>query len=105
MLKSACQNGMMLILLSAAPPLFAQGPPFQTDDPVPVDFQNYEFYVFGAVSSAPTEIDPVGPAFDRKFQSSVVDAYIAATAKLIADPALAETCTAAREDSTRFSSW
>jgi len=42
----------------------AQGPPFQTDDPVPVDFQNYEFYVFGAVSSAPTEVDPVGPAFE-----------------------------------------
>ena len=42
----------------------AQGPPFQTDDPVPVDPQNYEFYVFGAVSSAPTEVDPVGPAFE-----------------------------------------
>jgi hypothetical protein len=24
--------------------LFAQGPPFQVDDPVPVDFKHYEFY-------------------------------------------------------------
>jgi hypothetical protein len=44
--------------------VWAQGPPFQTDDPVPVDLQNFEFYVFGAVSSAPTEVDPVGPAFE-----------------------------------------
>ena len=52
------------LVLAAAPVAWAQGPPFQTDDPVPVDFQNYEFYVFGAVSSAPTEVDPVGPAFE-----------------------------------------
>jgi len=32
----------------AAPRLWAQGPPYQTDDPVPVDLHHYEFYIFGA---------------------------------------------------------
>jgi hypothetical protein len=54
----------LLLILLLGPTSQAQGPPFQTDDPVPVDYQNYEFYVFGAVSSAPTEIDPAGPAFE-----------------------------------------
>ena len=27
----------------------AQGPPYQTDDPVPVDLHHYEFYIFGGV--------------------------------------------------------
>jgi hypothetical protein len=40
------------------------GPPFQTDDPEPVDFRHYEFYQFGAVSSTPVETDPTGPAFE-----------------------------------------
>ena len=44
--------------------LHAQGPPFQTDDPVPVDFHNYEFYIFGTVSGTPVEIDTTGPAFE-----------------------------------------
>jgi len=58
-------TGVLLFLsVCFASHAWAQGPPFQTDDPVPVDFQNFEFYVFGAVSNAPTEIDPVGPAFE-----------------------------------------
>jgi hypothetical protein len=40
------------------------GPPFQTDDPEPVDFRHYEFYQFGTVSSTPVETDPTGPAFE-----------------------------------------
>ena len=40
------------------------GPPFQTDDPEPVDLHHYEFYVFSAVDSTPLETDPVGPAFE-----------------------------------------
>src|SRR5580692_11415973 len=46
------------------PSLRAQGPPFQTDDPVPVDYQHYEFYIFGAVDGTPAEIDSIGPAFE-----------------------------------------
>ncbi len=42
----------------------AQGPPYQTDDPVPVDLHHYEFYIFGGVDGTPAEMDSVGPAFE-----------------------------------------
>lgn len=38
------------------------GPPFQTDDPEPVPFRHYEFYVFGSMDGTPVEIDMLGPA-------------------------------------------
>jgi len=53
-----------LLVLFTAPRLWAQGPPFQTDDPVPVDFGHYEFYIFGSVDGTPAELDPVGPAME-----------------------------------------
>lgn len=53
------------LFLLAASRLGAQaGPPFQTDDPTPVDLGHYEFYVFGTVDGTPAELDPVGPAFE-----------------------------------------
>ncbi|HWC96483.1 MAG TPA: hypothetical protein VG456_07035 [Candidatus Sulfopaludibacter sp.] len=45
-------------------PLCAQGPPFQTDDPVPVDLHHYEFYIFGAMDGTPVEIDSTVPAIE-----------------------------------------
>jgi hypothetical protein len=42
----------------------AQGPPYQTDDPVPVDLHHYEFYIFGGVDGTTAEIDSIGPAFE-----------------------------------------
>ncbi len=54
---------MLLTLLTAR--LRAQaGPPFQTDDPTPVDRGHYEAYVFGLMDGTPAEIDTVGPAFE-----------------------------------------
>ncbi|HVX57116.1 MAG TPA: transporter [Candidatus Saccharimonadales bacterium] len=58
--------GALLLLLAA---IFvyqaqAQGPPYQTDDPVPVDFHHYEFYIFGSTDGTPVEQDAVGPAFE-----------------------------------------
>lgn len=55
-----------LIFLSAlaVPRLWAQGPPYQTDDPVPVDFHHYEFYIFGSADGTPAEMDSVGPAIE-----------------------------------------
>ncbi len=45
--------------------LWAQaGPPFQTDDPTPVDYGHYEAYIFGTVDGTPAELDPVAPAFE-----------------------------------------
>lgn len=51
-------------LFLCATSLFAQGPPYQTDDPVPVDLHHYEFYIFGAADGTPVEMDSVGPAFE-----------------------------------------
>jgi hypothetical protein len=56
---------LLLLLMPAASRLWAQaGPPFQTDDPTPVDLGHYEAYIFGGVGGTPVEIDPVGPAFE-----------------------------------------
>jgi hypothetical protein len=38
------------------------GPPFQTDDPQPVDFHHYEFYAFGNADGTSVEMDTSGPA-------------------------------------------
>jgi len=54
----------ILFCLLAVPQLRAQGPPFQTDDPVPVDLHHYEFYVFGGLDGTPIETDATGPAFE-----------------------------------------
>ena len=43
---------------------WAQGPPYQTDDPVPVDYQHCEFYIFGGMDGTPVEVDSTGPAFE-----------------------------------------
>jgi hypothetical protein len=40
------------------------GPPFQTDDPEPVDLGHYEFYIFSGSDGTPVETDPTGPAFE-----------------------------------------
>ena len=55
---------LILISLLAVPRLWAQGPPYQTDDPVPVDFQHYEFYIFGITDSTPVVATSGGPAFE-----------------------------------------
>jgi hypothetical protein len=57
-------NWMLFASLYAASALAQAGPPFQTDDPVPVDYGHYEFYVFGGVDGTPAELDSTGPAFE-----------------------------------------
>jgi hypothetical protein len=60
-----CFAGMIILVLMATQRLSAQaGPPFQTDDPTPVDLGHYEAYVFGTVDGTPVEIDSTGPAFE-----------------------------------------
>jgi hypothetical protein len=54
----------VLLALCAGAMLRAQGPPYQTDDPVPVDLHHYEFYIFGGVDGTTAEIDSTGPAFE-----------------------------------------
>jgi hypothetical protein len=55
---------MFFVLIFAASTLWGQGPPFQTDDPVPVDLHHYEFYIFGSAGGTPAEFDFTGPAFE-----------------------------------------
>lgn len=73
LLRSGCTRGRarLRILVSVLvvcgaflPALALAGPPFQTDDPEPVDLGHYEFYVFAAVDGTPIETDPSGPAFE-----------------------------------------
>ena len=54
---------LVFALVIVAPSLHAQGPPYQTDDPVPVDYGHYEFYIFGSADGTPVEMDSAGPAF------------------------------------------
>lgn len=54
----------LLALLCLSRAVWAQGPPFQTDDPVPVDLHHYEFYVFGGLDGTPVELDGTGPAVE-----------------------------------------
>jgi hypothetical protein len=54
----------LALLVFTASRLAAQGPPYQTDDPVPVDYKHYEFYVFGGVDGTTAEINSTGPAFE-----------------------------------------
>jgi len=40
------------------------GPPFQTDDPEPIDYGHYEFYTFGVTDGTGVETDTAGPAVE-----------------------------------------
>src|SRR6185437_1620870 len=64
--SGGCRWMALLILLAglSGSKLWPQGPPFQVDDPVPVDFKHYEFYIFGATDGTPAETDYSGPAFE-----------------------------------------
>ena len=56
---------MVVVLLAlCGARAWAQGPPYQTDDPVPVDLHHYEFYIFGSADGTPVEMDSLGPAVE-----------------------------------------
>jgi hypothetical protein len=60
------KTALFLLVMLTTTGLWA-GPPFQTDDPEPVDFRHYEVYLFGATDGTPVETDPVGPAFEANW--------------------------------------
>lgn len=64
MISNSSRLGLIVILALLVSRVWAQGPPYQTDDPVPVDLHHYEFYIFGAADGTPAEMDSVGPAFE-----------------------------------------
>lgn len=53
---------MLAFALLCCPGILRAGPPFQTDDPEPVDLGHYEFYAFGNADGTPIEMDTAGPA-------------------------------------------
>jgi len=55
--------GVMAALVCISTSALA-GPPFQTDDPEPIDYRNYEFYTFASSDGTPVETDTVGPAME-----------------------------------------
>ena len=56
---------LLFLVAPLVPSIWAQaGPPFQTDDPTPVDLGHYEAYVFGTVDGTPAEIDTISPGFE-----------------------------------------
>lgn len=56
-------RGALLALFLGATAAHA-GPPFQTDDPEPIEYKNYEFYTFATMSRIPGETDTMGPALE-----------------------------------------
>jgi hypothetical protein len=61
---SCVTAALLFLVILTRSKLWAQGPPYQTDDPVPVDLHHYEFYIFGSADGTPVEMDSSGPAFE-----------------------------------------
>jgi hypothetical protein len=57
---------LVLLLLVWAKPLLA-GPPFELDDPDVIPFQDFEFYIWAGVTSAPGAIGTSGPAVEFNY--------------------------------------
>jgi hypothetical protein len=63
--RSSCLTAAIcLLVILTGSSVWAQGPPYQTDDPVPVELHHYEFYIFGSADGTPVETDSMGPAFE-----------------------------------------
>jgi hypothetical protein len=60
-MRASSALGGLAMLLAASTAALA-GPPFQTDDPEPIDYKNYEFYTFATSDGTPVETDTEGPA-------------------------------------------
>jgi len=58
------RTAYVLAVLAVVSTAALAGPPFQTDDPEPIDFRNYEFYTFASSDGTPLETDTMGPALE-----------------------------------------
>ncbi|HET9402815.1 MAG TPA: hypothetical protein VFO34_17850, partial [Candidatus Acidoferrales bacterium] len=64
MAKNLLKSFALVAALLTAGAARAQGPPYQTDDPTPVDYKHYEAYIFGSVDGTPVLYGTLGPAFE-----------------------------------------
>jgi hypothetical protein len=62
-LRRTAAVALFLAILLGAAAAWA-GPPFETDDPEPIDYKNYEFYTFASADGTPAEMDTAGPAVE-----------------------------------------
>src|SRR5450432_2428817 len=62
-MRSVTSRYSVFLLLLGSSVAWA-GPPFQTDDPEPIEYKNYEFYTFATMSSLPGEVDTQIPALE-----------------------------------------
>jgi hypothetical protein len=62
--KMESKAALLFLFMLVAPGVWAQGPPYQIDDPVPVDYGHNEAYIFGSADGTPVEMDSTGPAFE-----------------------------------------
>lgn len=64
-MKAASLFGLLTVLFASG--VARAGPPFQTDDPEPIDYRNYEFYTFATSDGTGVETDPAGPAIEFNY--------------------------------------
>ena len=55
---------LFLVIVTTVPATVFAGPPFLTDDPEPVPFKHWEFYLFSTVDATPKSNDGTGPAVE-----------------------------------------
>lgn len=66
MKKSSLVPRALAALAVASACAFA-GPPFQTDDPEPIDYKHSEFYTFASSDGTAVETDTAGPAVEYNY--------------------------------------
>jgi hypothetical protein len=65
--KHAARAATTLALCGLASSVALAGPPFRTDDPEPVGYQNFEFYTFTTGTRLTGDTAGVGPAFEFNY--------------------------------------
>lgn len=65
--KYAARAAIGLALSTLASTIAVAGPPFRTDDPEPVGFDNFEFYTFTTGTRVTGDTAGVGPAFEFNY--------------------------------------
>jgi hypothetical protein len=64
-MKSA--RSLLIIAVLFLPGIAWAGPPFQTDDPEPIDLHHFEVYAFGGVDGTGVEMGTTGPAYEMNY--------------------------------------